>query len=484
MQQRSEHYGRRARRRPPRTRLVRFWNAGNMLARVFAGYKLIGLVEKRRGTEWGEARRKRHHRWSATKFYETAVRNQGLLIKTSQFISSRPDVAPDEYVEVLSRLQDEVPPEPFEVIRREVERELGKPLEAVFSEFAEAPIASASLAQVHRAVLKEPPGTEGQAGSPVVAVKVLYPGIEHIVDIDLKNIKRYTEIANRLDRSLDYRFVAEEMGRMIPKELDFINEGRNAEAIAANFAGVEDVVVPAIHWEHTTRRVLVMEYVEGVKITDIDAIEAMGIDPPDVAKVLVAAFSEMLLAHGFFHADPHPGNLMVAPGPLNEAGRVTPKLVLVDFGQVKEVGPEFRFMFAQMTRALMASDDSSVGEAFRGLGFRTRDDDEAGYTNLGQAYVGNVVKRMNQLGAAVADRDMMRDSYQEIARLLRSNPIVKIPPDLLFVGRVMGLLNGLGTTLRARTNLLMEMSRMIERDGLTPAGSGNGAGAPRRLLEV
>ncbi len=470
MQQRSEHYGASARSHPPRNRLHRFWNAGSMLARVFAGYKLISLVEKRRGTDWGEERRHRHHAWSATKFYDTAVRNQGLLIKTSQFLSSRADIVPDEYVAVLSRLQDEVPPEPFDVIKREVERELGKPLTEVFTEFAETPIASASLAQVHRAVLKD---------GRVAAVKVLYPGIEHIVDIDLKNIKRYVEILNRLDKTLDYRFIADEMGKMIPKELDFINEGRNAEAIAANFAGVEDVVVPRIYWEHTSRRVLVMEYVEGVKITDIEGIRALGIDPADVAKVLVVAFSEMLLHHGFFHADPHPGNLMVAPGP--SAGlRTSPKLVLVDFGQVKDVGPEFRLVFGQMTRALMASDDSMMGRSFRDLGFRTRDDSEDGYTQLGNAYVGNLVKRMNESGASVADRDMMRDSYQDVMKVLRNNPVVKIPPDLLFVGRVMGLLNGLSLTLGARTNLLVEMGRLMERDGAEAVP----AGESRRLLEA
>jgi hypothetical protein len=134
-----------------------------------------------------------------------------------------------------------------------------------------------------------------------------------------------------------------------------------------------------------------------------------------------------------------------------------------------------------MTRALMANDDSLVGQSFRGMGFRTRDDTQEGYTNLGQAYVGNVVRRMNQLGAAVADRDMLRDSYQDIGRLLRNNPVVKIPPDLLFVGRVMGLLNGLSTTLQARTNLLIEMARMLERDG---AASVVANGASRRLLEA
>jgi predicted unusual protein kinase regulating ubiquinone biosynthesis (AarF/ABC1/UbiB family) len=472
MQQRSQGYGARARGHAPRNRFHRFWNSGSMLARVYLGYKAISLLEKWRGPDWGEERRKKHHRWSAERFYDTAIRNQGLLIKTAQFLSSRSDVVPDEYVEVLSRLQDEVPPEPFAVIQRDVEGELGRHLDTVFADFDRQPIASASLAQVHRAVLRD---------GRVVAVKVLYPGIEHIVDIDLKNIKRYVEILNRLDRTLDYRFLAEEMGKMIPKELDFINEGRNAEAVAANFAGVEDVVVPRVYWDYTTRRVLVMEYVEGVKITDLDAIRALGIDPADVAKVLVVAFSEMLLRHGFFHADPHPGNLMVAAAPPANGSGPRPKLVLVDFGQVKEVGPEFRFLFAQMTRALMNSDDALMGRSFRDLGFRMKQDTEEGYAQLGNAYVGRVVRRMSESGSTYADADMMRESYQEIMRVLKSNPVVKIPPDLLFVGRVMGLLNGLGKTLGARTNMLLEMARMIEQDD---AGRPSAGGATRRLLEA
>lgn len=449
--------------RPPRNRLVRFLSVGVMLARVYLGYKRISFFEKRRSQAWADAERKRHHAWSASRFYNTAVRNQGLLIKTSQFLSSRPDILPDEYVDVLSHLQDEVPPEPFPVIRREIERDLGRPLRSVFREFDETPIAAASLAQVHRAVLLD--GREA-------AVKVQYPGIEQLVATDLKNIALYVEVLNRIDRTLDFRFIAEEMGRMIPKELDFINEGRNAEAIAANFAGVEDIVVPRIFWEHTTRRVLTMEYVRGVKITDVAAIEALGVDPSDVAKILVVAFSEMLLEHGLFHADPHPGNLLVAPGP---------KLVLVDFGQVKEVGAPFRFVFAQMTRALMSEDDSALGRSFRDLGFRMRDDTAQGYEDLGVAYVGQIAKQMTATQAGWADEAMFRDSYREIVRILKSNPVVKIPPDLLFVGRVMGLLNGLSMTLRSRTNLLIEMSRLLDRpNGTKPAA----AGRSRRLLDA
>lgn len=451
-----------SRARPPRNRIVRFLRVGVMLLRVLAGYKRISLLQRLRGSDWAEAQRIRHHRWSAWQIYRAAVHHQGLMIKTAQFLSTRPDLFPEEYVEVLSLLQDEVPPEPFARIRSVVERELSAPLEAIFREFSPEPIAAASLAQVHRAVLHD---------GRVAAVKVQYPGIDRIVDIDLKNNALFIKVLNRLDRSLDYSFIAEEMSRMIPLELDFEREGRNAEQIAANFAGAEDVIVPKIYWEHTTPRVLTMEFVEGVKITDVEGIRALGIDTADVAKILVVAFSEMLLEHGLFHADPHPGNLLVAPGP---------KLVMVDFGQVKEVGPPFRFVFGQMTRALMQNDDRAVGQTFRALGFRMEKDEDQGYEELGNAYVGKIAKQMTEENAGWAEREMFDASYREVFRILRANPLIKVPPDLLFVGRVMGLLNGLSMTLRSRTNLLLEMARLLEN----PTQRDEGTPRQRKLLEA
>jgi predicted unusual protein kinase regulating ubiquinone biosynthesis (AarF/ABC1/UbiB family) len=444
--------------------LLRFVSVGLVLARIYVGYRLIGLLQKWRGEAWADKRRHQHHSWSATKLYETAVRQQGLLIKTAQFLSSRPDIVPDEYIDVLSGLQDEVPPEPMPVVRRLIQAELGQPLEAVFREFEEQPVAAASLAQVHRAVLHD--------GS-VVAVKVQYPGIERLVADDLKNNELFIKILGKLDHTLDFSFIAEEMSRMIPLELDFIHEGRNGEQIAANFAGVEDIVVPEVYWEYTTRRVLVMQFMEGVKITDAEGLARLGIDSGDVAKVLVVAFSEMLLQHGLFHADPHPGNLLVAPGP---------KLVLLDFGQVKEVGPQFRFVFAQMTKALVAEDNVALGQTFRALGFRMKDDSAEGYEELGRTYVGDIAKEMTASNAGWAKPEMFDTSYRDMLRLLRANPLVKIPPDLLFVGRVMGLLNGLSMTLGSRTNLLVEMGRMLERgNGSIPEAS---AATSRRLLEA
>ena len=470
MAQRSDTYGHRLRGNAPRGRVQRFTNVGQMLARVFAGYKIISIREKRKGTVWGEARRNKHHYWSARKFYEAAVKNQGLLIKTGQFLGTRPDVLPDAYVDVLSTLHDEVPPESFENIKRHVERELGRPISEMFTEFSEQPVASASLAQVHRAVLKD---------GRVCAVKVQYPGIESIVDIDLANMTFFIGLLNRLDRTMDYRFVAQEMRKHIPLELDFINEGHNNERIAEDFRYVDDIVVPDIYWEYSSRRVLTMEFIDGVKITDYEGMKRIGVEPADVAKILVFAFAEMIVKNGFFHADPHPGNLMVLPGP---------KLVLIDFGQAKELEPAFKDVLVRFTRTLLDGNNAEMGKTFRELGFRTKNDDAEGYEQLGDAYVGRVAKQMNETGAGWAEGEVFQESYEDVSKILKKNQLTAMPPELLLVGRVFGLLNGLSKTLQAKTNMLVAFAQLADQIETAKA---NGHLPPtadaletRRLLEA
>jgi len=230
-------------------RASRWFGVSTLAARVYLGYKSITVREKRFGLKDAARRRSRHHSWSAQRIYETAIRRQGLLIKFGQALGSRPDMIPDEYIDVLSRLQDQVPPRPFAVIRRAVEGELGRPLEDVFAWFEEKAIASASLAQVHKAALKD---------GRVVAVKVQYPGIQEIVENDLANIRFLLRILSRVERNLDFTPIIEEISQTAPQELDFINEGHNAELIASNFGDRRDVIVPKIVWEYSTRRVLTM----------------------------------------------------------------------------------------------------------------------------------------------------------------------------------------------------------------------------------
>ena len=420
-----------------------------MLARVFLGYKAITLRERFRGHDWAEAKRHRHHAWSAQRIYDTALVLEGLLIKTGQFLGARPDVLPEEYVAVLSHLHDEVPPDPFPVIREVIEAELGRALDDIFAEFEEEPIAAASLAQVHRARLQD---------GRVAAVKVQYPAIRHIVQIDLANLRFFIGVLNRIDKSIDYTFVAEELRANIPKELDFINEGRNAERMARDFADDPDILVPAIYWEHTTERVLTMEYIDGIKITDVQALQAARIDTRAVARLLMECYARQMLGHGFFHADPHPGNLFVRPGP---------RLVFVDFGQAKELSPGFSRSFATFTKAILDSEDDTMAEAFRSLGFRTKQDEHDGYVALGNAYVGDIV-RSAYSETGYIDLETVNQSYQEIVRLLKQNPLVAFPPEMLMVGRVFGLLSGLSKHLDARTDL-REVFRPFLEDGQVAA---------------
>jgi len=174
-------------------RSERFLVIGSLAARIYLGYKAISLSERYLGFRDAQGRRSRHHSWCARQIYRTAVRLQGLLIKFGQILGSRPDLLPEEYISVLSRLQDRVPPKPTAVMERVLVRELGSPISAVFAEFDRSPIASASLAQVHRARL--PDGR-------LVAVKIQYPGIEEIVRTDLHNIGFLLRVLNRLESGL------------------------------------------------------------------------------------------------------------------------------------------------------------------------------------------------------------------------------------------------------------------------------------------
>jgi predicted unusual protein kinase regulating ubiquinone biosynthesis (AarF/ABC1/UbiB family) len=412
-------------------RAERWLAVTSLAARVYLGYKAISLREKRFGLTDGEERRSRHHSWSAQRLYDLAVSRQGLLIKFGQVVGSRPDLVPEEYVRVLSRLQDRVPPRKFAAIRRVIEQELERPLEDVFAEFQRRPIASASLAQVHRARLRD---------GRVVAVKVQYPGIEEIVQNDLANIGFLLKLLGFFERNLDFTPLIEELRHNVPLELDFINEGHNAELIAENFRGRENVIVPRIYWEYTTRRVLVMEFIEGIKVTDLAAMEAAGIDPQAVAQLVTDTFCEQVYIHGMFHADPHPGNLFVLPGP---------KLILLDFGLCRKLDDKFRLGYCKLVEAMLTWNVEEMVQAYKDLGVKVkRPSDPATYIEIGRGFMETA-----RPGRAYIDRDLVAEANVRLARALRANPITEIPREFLLIMRVVGLLSGLGKHLDSRVDV-------------------------------
>ena len=412
---------------------------GRTATRIFLAYRWHGWKNRNADPDISEQELSNVHRRNAESILKTATELKGLIIKLGQILGARADIVPDEYIEVLSQLHDSVPPKPYRVIKPHIERELGAKLDEVFAEFSREPIAAASLAQVHRARLHD--GRD-------VAVKVQYPDIEEIVRVDLQNIQVLTRVAGFFMKDYDLQSMVDELSTNAPLELDFIHEGHNAEACAANFADQDNIVVPKIYWEHTTTRVLIMAFVDGIKITDLEAMDTAGIDRQEVARLLTDSYFKQIFSHGFFHADPHPGNLFVQPGP---------KLVIVDFGIAKQLPDGFLGGFIRLVTALLSGNLEGLPKAFRDLGFRTKHDDDEVFNAIGEA----MVTRLSRNREYNENREMMSEFQSNMMQIIRENPVVSVPGDCLYLGRVLGLLAGLGVQLGSQVNMLEAMGRHL-----------------------
>ena len=300
----------------------------------------------------------------ARRFRALAVDLGGLMIKVGQFMSSRLDVLPPEITAELADLQDEVPAETFDDIRAAAEAELGMPLAHAFATFDPVPVAAASLGQAHRATLSAIDAAD--TGLDRVIVKVQRPGIDRIVAVDLAALRRVARWAQRVRivaSRVDAPALVEEFAQTCQEEIDYLHEAASAERFATDFAADARVGAPAVVWERSTRRVLTLEDVTAIKISDTAALRAAGIDPAEVAQVFAQVMLDQVFTHSFVHADPHPGNIFVTP--LADGSW---RLTFIDFGMMAEVPDGIRAGLRTLVIAVAGRDSRGMIAAAQQIG--------------------------------------------------------------------------------------------------------------------
>lgn len=385
----------------------------------------------------------------ARRYHPLAVDLGGLMIKVGQFLSSRLDVLPPEVTSELAGLQDEVAPVAFDQIRTAAEASLGQSLSSAFASIDPMPLAAASLGQVHRARLH--PSDAAIAGFSDVVVKIQRPGIGLIVDTDLAALRRIADLLSRVkmvSRRVDVPALVEEFAAVSHHEIDYVHEAANADRFAENIAGRAGVRAPGIAWELSTTRVLALEDVSAIKISDTVALREAGIDPAEVASAFAAAMFDQVFRDGFFHADPHPGNLFVTPTPGEGAGFV---VTFIDFGMMAEIPSDLRAGLRRIIIAVATRDGRGLVAAFRDVGVLLPSADDV----LLEEALAALFDRFGGMGFAELQDVDPREFHTfatDFGDLVRTLPF-QLPENFLLIIRAVSLTSGVCSALNPAFNV-------------------------------
>ncbi|MBW4479031.1 MAG: AarF/ABC1/UbiB kinase family protein [Tolypothrix brevis GSE-NOS-MK-07-07A] len=365
-------------------------------------------------------------------------------IKIGQALSTRPDLVPPVYLEELTRLQDQLPAFPNEIAYQFIEEELGALPEDIYSELSPEPIAAASLGQVYKGKLKST-GEE-------VAVKVQRPDLREGITIDLYILRRLAGRAQRIFKRVrsDLVGILDELGDRIFEEMDYIHEGQNAERFFQLYGQMKDVYVPNIYWEYTNRRVLTMEWINGTKLTNTAEISAQGIDARYLIEVGVQCSLRQLLEHGFFHADPHPGNLLATPDG---------KLAYLDFGMMSEIQPLQRYGLIEAIVHVVNRDFEGLAKDYVKLDFLSPE------TDLNPIIPAFARVFANAEGASVADLNI-KSITDELSALMYEFPF-RVPPYYALIIRSLVTLEGIAIFIDPNFKVLSEAYPYVSKRLLT-----------------
>lgn len=372
-----------------------------------------------------------------------------VFIKLGQFLSTRPDLLPANYIAELSKLQDAAPPTPFERVCQTVCDELGQTPQEIFAEFDERPLASASIGQVHAARLK--------SGESVV-VKVQHPDLNQLIDRDLEllaGLAHWTVANTELGRDYNFNALVDEFAYSLRNELDYRREGANADRFRNNFQGETIIHIPRVLWEYSTSKVLTMERVGGINVADVSAMDKAGIDRKQLARTATHLMMREVFEFGFFHADPHPGNFFVQPD-----GSIT----LIDFGMVGHVDERMQNALVRIGLAIVRQDVEQFADELEAIGVAGRQLDRAALkrdlAHLLERYAGQSLKEL--VGA------QMTSEVMGIALRHR----LQLPGELVMLLRLVGMSEALGAGLDPKFKLFEFMESGLKKLWLSQRSPG------------
>ncbi|WP_307806922.1 AarF/ABC1/UbiB kinase family protein [Naasia sp. SYSU D00057] len=405
----------------------RYRQIAQVLARHSLGFLLaVSGLDQRfpRLTRW-EGQRAGERPYTDPEHLRLALEELGpTFIKLGQILSTRPELLPPAYMDELRKLQDAAPGVPDYVVQEVLERELGRPAAEVFAEFDATPLASASIGQAHAARLLD--GTE-------VIVKIRRPGVLEKVEEDLQIIQTLAARADRVwgaAADYDLKGIAGEFASSLRAELDYEREGRNAERFAADFASDRSLHIPKVYWETSTKEVLTLERIRGISVNDLAGLEAAGLPPRRVAERAADLAARMVFEDGFFHADPHPGNLFIEAD-----GRIG----LIDFGMVGELDDELRDRLARVLLALVQKDPRRLAGALLRLGTSRRSPDPT-------ALAADLVPVIDLYrGRSLGEVQVGRLSFAVLSVLRRHR--LRLPREITLLVKMVTTVEGIGTRL-------------------------------------
>jgi ubiquinone biosynthesis protein len=414
--------------------VARTTETGWMLARMAAGYRLHRLrsafVSEGRSAELLDDL----HDRSARRFHDVSARHGGAFMKVGQLLSARADVLPEAWIRELAKLQDTAPAISFEAVSRTLEADFGRPIEKIFASFEDAPLAAASIGQVHRATT--------EAGT-CVAVKVQRPGIERRVRVDLELLSAFVDSLEASLPDVDYETIIREIRDNVLAELDYARELETATRISAFFDGHDRIVVPRPIRELSSEHVLSSEFVVGEKLTVVlDALDAQRANGDTTAHqrlsnilgTLLEAYLRQVLEAGVFQADPHPGNVLVTEDD---------KVVLLDFGCAQVLEPETRNRYLGLLRAFMEGRADRVAELFDEIGFRTRSGRPDTLNAFAAALLGEIRQAATGRGIRWPSRDELGARVTGLLHACKDDPVVSLPGEFVMMARVFGTLGGI-----------------------------------------